>query len=195
MRFGPEGLRDHVVAILNRLKDRQIHDTDHALFDALCYVAACHAVGITGINEKVLADLVNIPNGWVQTRVVNPLGEEAAAVRSAAHVVTRHSKVARAILVAAEKDLGPDIAEIWSCIVRQTARTAKNGGVSHETHSKVLHAGAKLQRALPQQFTEHRRKEIAVAAATASIAAEPDRLSRIVDLSKTYRNARDYTAE
>lgn len=194
VRFGPDGLRNHVVALLNRLKGARIENNDRTLFDALLYVAACHAVGIPGIDEKVLADLLHVERDWVQTLVVNPLGEEAAAVRSAGHVLTRHSKVAAAILVAAEQDLGADIAEVWSAIVRQTVKTSRDGGVSRETHSKTLHAGPRLLRELPHQFSEQRRMEIAVAAAKADVAAEPDRLWALVDLGKTYRNAGEFAA-
>ncbi|MES2708473.1 MAG: SIR2 family protein [Verrucomicrobiota bacterium] len=194
VRFGPEGLRNHVVALLNRLKEARIENSDHTLFDALLYVAACHAVGIPGLDEKVLADLVGAERDWVQTRVVNPLGEEAAAVRSAGHVLTRHSKVAAAILIAAEQDLGADIAEIWSAIVRQTAHTGLDVQMDRRWFANITHAGPRLQRELPPQFSEQRRKEIAVAAAKASVAVEDDRLSRIVDLGKTYRNAGDFAA-
>lgn len=194
VRFGPDGLRNHIVSLLIRLKDGRIENSDHSLFDDLVYVAACHAVGIPGIDENVLADLVGVSREWVQTLVVNPLGEEAAAVRSAGHVLTRHSKVAAAILVAAEQDLGADIAEVWSAVVRQTVQTSRDGGVGYQSHSKIVHAGPRLQRELPHQLTEQRRKEIAVAAAKASVTAESDRLSRIVDLGKTYRNAGDLPA-
>ncbi|MDZ4404746.1 SIR2 family protein [Prosthecobacter sp.] len=194
VRFGPEGLRNHVVSLLTRLKEEKIQKSDRTLFDALVYVAACHAVGIPGLDEKVLADLVGVDRQWVQTLVVDLLGEEAAAVRSAGHVFTRHRKVAAAILVAAEQALGANIAEVWSAIVRQTVQTSRDGGVSRETHSKIIHAGPRLQRELPHQFSEQRRKEIAVAAARADIAAEPERLCALVDLGKTYRSAGDIEA-
>ncbi|MBU1050621.1 hypothetical protein KKG90_11435, partial [Candidatus Bipolaricaulota bacterium] len=194
VRFGPDGLRNHVVALLTRLKAARIEDNDRNLFDALLHVAACHAVGISGLDERVLADLVGVDQDWVQTLVVNPLGEEAAAVRSARHVLTRHSKVAAAILVAAEQNLGADIAEVWGAIVRQTVQTSRNGGVSYQTHSKIIHAGPRLQRELPPQFTEQRRKEIAIVVAEVSGMALPERLDCIVDLGKTYRNAGDFAA-
>jgi len=194
VRFGPDGLRNHVVSLLTRLKKGRIENSDRTLFDALLYVAACHAVGIQGLDENVLADLLGVSRDWVQTLVVNPLGEEAAAVRSASHVLTRHNKVAAAILVAAEQDLGADIAEVWSAIVRQTVRTGSDVQMDRRWFSKIIHAGPWLQRELPQQFTEQRRKEIAVAAAKADITAEPDRLCALVDLGKTYRNAGDLPA-
>jgi hypothetical protein len=189
VRFGPDGLRSHVVALLTRLKEARIENSGCTLFDALLYVAACHAVGIPGLDEKVLADLVGVERDWVQTLVVNPLGEEAAAVRSAGHVLTRHSKVAAAVLVAAEQDLGADIAEVWSAVVRQTVRTGLDIQMDRRWFSDIKHAGPWLQRELPQLFTEQRRKEIAVAAARAEIAAEPDRLCAVTDLGRTFRNA------
>ncbi|MBV6498941.1 MAG: hypothetical protein CJBNEKGG_01171 [Prosthecobacter sp.] len=195
VRFGPEGLRNHIVSLLTRLKEEKIHKSERTLFDALVFVAACHAVGIRGLDEKVLADLVGVDREWVQTLVVDLLGEEAAAVRSAGHVFTRHRNVAAAILVAAEQALGANIAEVWKAIVRQTIRTSSDGGVSRQTHAKIVHAAPNLQRSLPPQFTEQRRKEIAVAAADVAIEADDEgRLSYIVDLGKTYRNAGDFAA-
>ncbi len=153
------------------------------------YVAACHGTGIPGIDEKVLADLVGVPREWVQRRVVRPLGEEAAAVHSAGHVLTRHSQVAASVLVEAEQTLGIDLAEIWAQLVRQTVQTSINGGVSYETHSRTVHAGPRLQRALPQQISEDRRKAIAIAAAKADSEAESNRLCPVTDLGRTYRTA------
>jgi hypothetical protein len=194
VRFGPDGLRNHVVVLLNRLKGACIENSNRSLFDALLYVAACHAVGIPGIDEKVLADLLGVERDWVQTRVVNPLGEEAAAVRSAGHVLTRHTKVAAAILVAAEQDLGADIAEVWSAIVHQTVRTGRDVKMDRRWFSDMIHVGPRLQDKLPPQFTEQRRKDIAVTAAWAGVGAESGRLSSIVDLGKTYRNTGDFGA-
>lgn len=194
VRFGPDGLRSHVDALLTRLKEARIENSDRTLFDALLYVAACHAVGLQGLDQKVLSDLVGVDRDWVQTLVINPLGEEAAAVHSAGHVLTRHSKVAAAILVAAEQDLGADIAEVWSLVVRQTVRTGLETQMDRQWFSNIIHAGPRLQRELPHEFTEQRRMEIAVAAAKADIAAEPDRLCALVDLGKTYRNAGDFAA-
>lgn len=193
VRFGPDGLRNHVIALLNRLKDAKIVGSDRDQFDALLYVAACHAVGIPGLNENVLADLLSVERDWVQTLVVNPLGEEAAAVRSAGHVLTRHSKVAAAILVAAEQDLGADVAEVWSVIVRQTVLTSQDIRIG-DTFTRIIHAGPRLQGELPHQFTEQRRKEIAVAAAKSAVLHQSTWLGCVVDLGKTYRNAGDFAA-
>jgi SIR2-like domain len=194
VRFGREGLQAHVRTFLEHLKDTPIESSKNncTLFDALVYVAACHAVEIPGINENVLADLVSVPRDWVLSLVVRPLGEEAAvtAVESAGHVFTRHSKVAAAILVEADQALSKDVGEVWSAIVHQTVKTSNDIRIGI-THPSIIHAGPRLQSRLPKLLPEQRRKEIAIAAAKASVKAESDRLSRLDSLAKTYRNAND----
>jgi hypothetical protein len=194
VRFGQNGLQAHVRTFLERLEHMHIEHGSRNLFDALLYVAACHGTGIPGIDERVLADLVGVPREWVQRYVVRPLGEEAAAVYSAGHALTRHSQVAAAILVEAEETFGIDLAETWAELVRQTVQTSKNLRISRETYAKITHAGPRLQNALPPQIPEERRKAIAIRAARASSEAQPDRLSQLVDLAKTYRNAGEFEA-
>lgn len=186
VRFGQSGLQAHVRSFLNRLKDEPIKGSDSTLFDALVYVAACHAVGIPGLDQNVLADLVGVPRDWVQTRVVRPLGEEAAAVQSAGNVFTRHPRVAAAILLEADQIL--DVAEVWSAVVRQTVRTGREIRVT-STFGMIVHAGPRLLEELPTQFPKQRRTEIALAAARTAIAHNPGWLGCIVSLAKTYRRA------
>ncbi|HEX8399290.1 MAG TPA: SIR2 family protein [Pyrinomonadaceae bacterium] len=187
VRFGQNGLQAHVRDFLRRLQEVHIEQSTSSLFDALLYIAACHGTDIPGIDERVLADLVDVPREWVQRRVIRPLGEEAAGVYNAGHVLTRHSQVAAAILVEAEQTFGIDLAEIWAQLVRQTVQTTRSGGVSRETHSKILHAGSRLQRTLPQQISEDRRKSIAIAAAKADYEAQPKRLGPVIGYAQTLR--------
>jgi len=189
VRFGEAGLRAHVREFLAQLRGITIVNSERTLADALLYVAACHGVGISGLDENVLADLLGVPRDWVGSRVIRPLGEEAAAVSGGGRVFTRHSQVAVAVLLEAEAALDVDLAEVWTRLVRQTVKTSAELNVHHETHAKVIHAGPRLQNGLPQQLPEERRKAIAITAAKASIIAIPDRLSCIVDLAQTYRKA------
>ncbi len=189
VRFGEAGLRAHVREFLAQLRGIPIVNSERTLADALLYVAACHGAGISGLDENVLADLLGVPRDWIGSRVIRPLGEEAAAVSGGGRVFTRHSQVAAAVLLEAEAALDVDLAEVWARLVRQTVKTSTEVNVHHETHAKVIHAGPKLQKNLPQQLPEERRRAIAIAAAKASVAAEPDRLSNIVDLAKAYRKA------
>ena len=191
VRFGQNGLHAHVRAFLERLKGIRIEGSKSTLFDALLYVSACHGTGIPGIDERVLSDLVGVPREWVQSRVVRPLGAEAAAVHSAGHVLTRHSKVAAAVLVEVDQSLGPGLDEIWAQLVRQTISTGREPGIRvGQTFSPIVHGGTFLQKALPPQLSKDRRKAIAIAAAK-SAATHSERLDCIVDLGKTYRLA-DY---
>lgn len=189
VRFGQNGLQAHVRDFLQRLQNVHIEHGKSSLFDALIYVAACHSTGIPGIDERVLADLVGVSREWVQRLVVRPLGEEAAAVSNAGHVLTRHSQVAVAILVETEETFGIDLAEVWRVLVSTTAKAGRNIHFGDASFPMTVNAGPRLQRALPQQIPEDRRKAIAIAAAKASISAEPERLSRITDLGRTYRKA------
>lgn len=189
VRFGEAGLRAHVREFLARLRETPIGNGEHSLADALLYVAACHGVGIAGLDENVLADLVGVPRDWIGSRVVRHLGEEAAAVGGGGQVYTRHSKVAEAILLEAEAALDADLAEVWARLVRQTVRTSREVAVSHETHSKVIHAGPRLMEKLSQQLPEERHKAIALAAAKAAMEAKSEWLSTVVDLGQTYRKA------
>lgn len=188
VRFGRDGLQAHVRDFLRRLKKVYIERNTSSLFDALLYVAACHGAGIPGIDERVLADLAGVPREWVQRQMVQPLGEEAAAVHNAGHILTRHSRVAAAILIEAEQTLGMDLTEVWTQLVLQTVLT-KRDIPSKRWFSEIVHAGPRLQRALPQQLSDERRKAIAIAAAKASSSAEPERLSYVTDLGRTYRKA------
>jgi hypothetical protein len=191
VRFGQNGLQAHVRDFLQRLQNVYIEHSTNSLFDTLLYVAACHGAGISGIDERVLADLVGVEREWVHRQVVRPLGEEAAAVHSAGHVLTRHSRVAAAILVEAEQTLGIDLTEVWARLVLQTVLTGRDIRFPNEHwYSEIIHAGPRLQSALPQQLSDDRRKAIAIAAARASSSAEPERLSRITDLGRTYRGAK-----
>jgi len=192
VRFGQKGLQAHVRSFLSRLKGNPIQGSSRTLFDALVYVAACHAVGIPGLNQNVLADLVSVPRHWVQSRVVRPLGEEAAAASNAGYVFTRHFQVAAAILTEAETSFGVDLTEVWSVLVQKTVGTGRDIHFGDQSFPRTVHAGPWLQDALPKQLSEQRRKEIAIAAAKAAVTHKTEWLGCIVDLGKTYRIAESF---
>lgn len=200
VRLGVSGLRAHVAEMMTRLKEMQIQGSENTLFDALLYVAVCHNIALSdkdesvkalGIDEGVLADLLSVPREWVHTRVVVRLGEEAAAVRGGGGVFTRHRKVAEAILVTAEDTFMIDVGEVWARLVQQTIETARARRVT-DIFKAIVHAGPRLQRALPVQLLESRRKSIAIAAAQASVRFKFEWLGCVVDLGKTFRIAEMY---
>ncbi len=189
VRFSPQALRDHVRELLSRLGGQTIKRSTHTLQDALVYVAACHSAGISGISANVLADLLKVPREWLNSMVIRPLGDEAAGTVSGGHVFTRHRKVADAILAEAELRLGIDLGEVWAAIIKQTIKTGESREVGY-THGAILHIGPNLERALPSVIPEDRRREIAIAAAKCAAEKMTVWLGCIVDLGKTYRNAK-----
>ena len=189
VRFSPAALREHVREMLVHLDAHKVGVNGQSLRDALVYVAACQSAGIQGLDLNVLADLLAVPRDWIRTRVMGPLGSEAAGLTSADRAFTRHGKVAEAIVEEAESSLGLDLCEVWTRLVKQTVQTSRTTPVSYLTHSKILHMGPKLQGRLPSRLSASRRGEIAIAAAKASVAAMPDRLECLTDLGSAYRNA------
>ncbi len=188
VRFSPQALRDHVRELLTRLGGQPIRRSPHTLQDALVYVAACHSAGILGINADVLADLLKVPREWLNSLVVRPLGDEAAGAISGGHLFTRHRKVADAVLAEAELNLGIDLGEVWAAIIKQTIKTGESIEVG-DTHGATLHIGPILEGRLPIAIPEHRRRDIAIAAAKSAAENMTDWLGCMVDLGKTYRNA------
>lgn len=189
-RLGVDGLREHLVALLTHLKDLEVRDSTRSLADALMYVACCHGGGIDGLDEVVLADLVGVDKRVVHRDVIRPLGDEAAGVRSAGHLYTRHRKVADALLVVGHDRCGFDLPELWSNIVEQTAETSRNVEVGRQSYGPILHAGPRLSGELPDGLPEPLRAEIAVASARAAVSAKPEWSSCVVDLARTLRAAK-----
>ncbi|WP_295426782.1 metallophosphoesterase [uncultured Thiodictyon sp.] len=192
VRFDESGLRAHLAHLMHRLRDMPIEGSTATLLDALLPVAACHAVEIPGIDERVLADLIGVPRGQVHTRVVKRLGAESTAVHSAGHVLTRHIDVARAIVVEAERSLEIDLGEVWASIIRQNVKTSLDVHVHSASFSPIVHIGPRLAKALPELLSAKRRHAIAAAAARAAVEGKSDWLSCVVNLGKTYRNAGNY---
>ena len=189
VRFSPQALRDHVRELLTRLGGQTIKRSPHTLQDALVYVAACHSAGVSGINAIVLADLLKVPREWLNSLVIRPLGDEAAGAVSGGHVFTRHRKVADAVLAEAELNLGIDLGEVWAAIIKQTVKSGMSVQVG-QTHGETLHIGPTLERTLPSAILETRRRDIAIAAAKSAVENMTDWLGCVVDLGKTYRNAK-----
>ncbi|UOQ50869.1 hypothetical protein [Hymenobacter cellulosivorans] len=194
VRFGDNGLRSHVLEFLKRLDGIAIEDSTNSstLLDALLYIAACHGTNVSGLDGRVLADLVGVPRDWVQSRVVRPLGAEAGTVDSGGHVFTRHSRVAAAIIVEAENSLSRDFAEVWSRLVRQTAEAGRDVYYDSRSYGVILNAGPRILTGLPSELAENRRESIAIAAARAAMEYDQERLIPITTLGKTYRLAKEY---
>ncbi|HEY8606136.1 MAG TPA: SIR2 family protein [Noviherbaspirillum sp.] len=194
VRFGETGLRAHVREFLAQLRLIPIHGTQRNLADALTFVAACHGAGIDGLDEKVLADLLDVPRDWVGSRVVRPLGEEAAAVYGGGRVFTRHRHVAAAVLLEAEAALDLDLAEVWTQIVKHTVAASLAAPVGAVANfAPIVLAGPQLQARLPSQMPEERRKAISISAAIAAANVHSEWLGTVIALGKTFRLAGEFS--
>jgi hypothetical protein len=187
-RYGPEALRAHVGSLLERLQNVPLRGSAKTLYDALVYIAACHCGRGPGLSLPVLADLLGVDPAWVGTEVLRPLGEEAAAVGGAATARTRHPRIAEAVVQEADATFDTDLAEVWAAIVRQTIQTSHDTGgrVERISFNYIAHAGPRLAEDL-EMLPDNRRSAIALAAAHASVDAQPERLDAIVDFARTHR--------
>lgn len=187
VRFDDAGLLTHVRQLLVHLRRITIEGSEDTLFDAAVYIAACHAVGIPGIHEAVLADLLSVPQERIHTRVVRPLGEESVAVKSAGCIFTRHTRVAMAIVTEAYCTFGIDLAEIWSILVRQTVKTDREQRLPMYWFSKMVHAGPRLVEELPKSIPKSDRAAAGLSAARAAMECKPEWLGCVVGLGNAYR--------
>ncbi len=188
VRFDDAGLSAHVRTMLDHLRSIPAATGPDTLLDALVYVAACHSIGIAGLNRFVLAELLEVPREWVGQRVILPLGMEVGVVQGGGLVMTRHGRVAAAIVAEAVNYMGIDLGEVWDRIVGAAVEVARQLEIG-DTHGALMHPAARLQRELPHTIPEDRRNAIAIAAAEASMRYRPERLDGIVDLGRVLRSA------
>jgi hypothetical protein len=186
-RFGPSGLVDHMLFLLEPLRHRPVQGGVGTLFDALLYIANCHATGMLGLNNHVLSALCGVPRYSDSTAIITPLGKELGAAERRGHVLTRHKRVAEAIVVAADR-LGADLSAVWRRLVEATVGVSRHERVG-ETFSLIVHAGPRLKRDLPQDLDPDLRGEVGIAAAEAAMAARPERLDVITDVARALRFA------
>ncbi|MGM0584750.1 MAG: SIR2 family protein [Pseudomonadota bacterium] len=193
-RFSSKALVDHLVLLMEPLRHQPVEGGSGTLYDALLYVANCHAVGMPGLDRRVLASLCDLNVHSISSAVVSRLGRELGAAESRGHVLTRHKRVADSIVVAAGSRLGTDLVGVWRALVEHTARLGRSNEVSSQNHGKIIHAGAYLKRQLPHALDEDLRGDIGIAAAEAAVEAMPEWSSTVTDLARALRRAR-YPAE
>jgi hypothetical protein len=187
-RFGAAGLVDHLLPLLEPLRNRRLESGTGTLFDSLLYVANCHATGMPGLDKPVLADLVGVPPWRLASLVLHPLGVELGIAESSQYVLTRHRKTAAAILEVAATRYGIDLSVYWRAMVKAMVSFGRVTKVG-PTYGMIVHAGARLKRDLPQALAPDLRGEIGIAAAEAAMAAVPKWSSTIVDLARALRSA------
>jgi len=191
-RFSPDGLVDHVRDMMNRLDAHKL-DSGFSLRDAFLFVACCHAIGLPGLDHRVLADLLAVDYGHIRSLVELPLGDEAAAVRSGTALLTRHRSIAESAVVLAPDAFSLDLGELYASIVWQTIKTTQGvlgtGGPKVWPHGEVVHCRVAILERLPSAIPKPQRLAVCVAAAKSAVEAEPARLSYAIDLARAYKTA------
>ncbi|MYM54937.1 P-loop NTPase [Thalassovita mangrovi] len=186
-RFSAAALLDHVVTLMEPLRDRDIDGGTGTLYDALLYVANCHAVGMPGLEKRVLASICDLPVNRVSTVITGQLGRELGAAESRGHILTRHRRVAEAVTVASETRFGSNLEDIWDALVEHIARLGREEKDIGECFNWIIHAGSRLKRSLPSGLDDDRRGAIAVEAAYAAVKHQPEWLGVVVDLARALR--------
>nr|VFJ86541.1 MAG: hypothetical protein BECKLFY1418B_GA0070995_100393 [Candidatus Kentron sp. LFY] len=98
LRLGDQ-FKSHVKKLLDRLNGREIlSGKSETLLDAFAYIAAMHAENKPFLSKLVLAHALGVEPRELRTKVLWPLGEEAAADVAGEMVFTRHRAIAEAAL-------------------------------------------------------------------------------------------------
>ncbi|MEW8335505.1 MAG: metallophosphoesterase [Candidatus Thiodiazotropha sp.] len=98
LRFGEE-LKMHVKKLLDRLNEKRIlPDNPNTLLQAFAYIAAMHAENKLFLSKLVLAKILGVAQSKLRSKVLYPLGEEAAADVAGEMVFTRHRAIAETAL-------------------------------------------------------------------------------------------------
>jgi hypothetical protein len=192
-RFGAEGLRAHLQTSIQHLGD-----PDHAigsgctLRDAFLYAAAVEAVGIDGVDLKVVAELVGVERQKRRPEILHRLGQEAVTSGGGDALRTRAPAIARvAVQLVEEGRIDDDLEEIYKSLVRVTGELGRDGDAG-KTHGAIMNCGPRLARELRKLgVDEARANHIARAAAATAIDVEPNLLVCLVTQANTFRSTKD----
>jgi hypothetical protein len=189
-RFGAEGLVGHMTILLESLKAAPIDGGNKSLYDALVYIANAHAVRkMPGIDNKVLAALCGVARHRVSTAIINPLGREIGAAQSHGFALTRHPRVADAIVIAAN-NMGTDLGQVWSAMVATTVTMCTNpGDTSPQYFNYMMHCAGKLMKDLPQPILQETRGAAGIDTGHMTMRVRPKRVDAITNCARAYRVA------
>lgn len=112
-------LKDHIKSILERLKNINIEKSNLTLFDAFVPIVLMHSENLDFLSEIVLAQYIfNDSTKSIKSKIITPLGKEAAAVSAGSFLFTRHKKIADETKEILEKDYGIDSNKIFLELVK-----------------------------------------------------------------------------
>ena len=161
---------------------RQLDEIDAGLRDAFRYAAAAEAVGIDGVDLRVVADLVGVPRDD-RTSIRTGLGRAGLGSGTGEALRTRDPSQARAAVQLM------DIGEVFTTLVRGTAKVARQTRPIVSDAVIVTGSPGLAVRLGALGIAPDRAHEIACAAADVAAEALDNLLMTALFRSRTYRNA------
>jgi len=175
VRIGEE-LKEHLKALLIRLDERRLQ-TGGTLQVAFAYIASMHAEGLNFLSRPVLAKVLGYELSDLKSRVLKPLGKEAAATTSGEFVLTRHRTIARVAVELLSTNFSYDIDQLFIDLVA--------AAVSSPDYIPQL---ASWRYGLPEHFRSQEKKTLAVRIGQMVCEKEPENSFCFVHLAKLYRD-------
>ena len=187
LRYDKTGLDAHVNNLLDSLERHEVVGSHVSLLKAFVYVAALDVAGLEGIDRRLWAELLGVDVGSLRRTVEFSLGAEAATARAGGIVQVRHPELASsAIRLLLARSRGTDLSQIYADIVASTIDLGKF--LDLRNYSAIVHLSTRLpDRLVAVGYRRDSAFEIALAAARATVEAEPDLLVYQTDLGSLLR--------
>ncbi|MEH2191415.1 MAG: metallophosphoesterase [Nostoc sp.] len=181
MRLGDK-LKDHLLVLLNRFATREIPGGSN-LQQAFAYIAAMHAEGLMFLSKPVLAKVLRCEKQELKSKVLFPLGKEAAAIQAGNFILTRHKTIAQAVVEILSEQFGEDVDELYVDLAKAAIAARVEGEHIPELQEWDF--------SLPGHFKKSQRFSLAIKIAKGICEKDPDDPYRLVNLAKLYRDAED----
>lgn len=178
VRFG-EALREHVRTLLLRLEEKSA--PGGTLVDAFAYIAATHAENIQSLSKIVLAETLGCTTRELQSKVLRPLGDEAALTMSGQYILSRHrtiAEVAMGFLSKAPFDIETD--DLFTKLVRTAIQLRRDGTFIPEIAD---------WRFLSTYFFDTNNTRLGIRLAQVAYETDPEHVPHITHLAKLLREA------
>ncbi|MEA2842358.1 MAG: hypothetical protein QOJ69_29 [Actinomycetota bacterium] len=182
-RLGADGLSAHVRAVMERLAA-----DDRALVDAFMYAAAADAVGIDGVDLRVVAGLVGFdPDRRREIR--DRLADAGVATGGREVLRPRHHAIATAATLLADAGVADvDLEQIFRSLVRGTGETGKTTRPLVSDGAIMTVSPALADRLQRMGVPPERATRIACATADEAQQTLSDLLVFIISRARTYLN-------
>jgi len=171
-----DGIKAHVKNIL--LSIAKYKSPGGTLCDAFAYIAVPHGENVLILSKGPLAKVLGCSRGELKSKVLGPLGEEAAVAPSGQFVLTRHRAIAEAAANILSKDFYVDTDEIIISLMKAALSLSDNG---------VFVPGLGSWRFLSTHFFDAGKHELAVRLAKAAHEHDQNNPFFIVQLAKLLR--------